>query len=955
MKTNEQLGYLFIFGLNHPVYFSLQPVMFSTSENKTVFTKITYTRKETDYLQKFMKRNHLSDFKDLTEANMRQILFSNGFFANPFASSGQSQVNLLAEEALNQYCLQRLWNLWPFLTTQENVFYLLPNKKIKDLRIMPVSLGLEAPILFLKANMDKESICLQMYCKINDRELPAVPAGGKNELLIEAGGKFYVLDKMKDIKLLRQFPQGKLVFHRREKMHVLRNFIFPLEKQYRLDLPPGLTIHIKQEAAAPQLKVAEYLNQFLMLMPQFLYDGNLVDYEDGTEILISNDKGNDFYPRSVETETAFFESLRALHPAFQKQRMKPFFYLPFTEVMKGSWFLKTIRKLQDQNVTVTGMKELKKFRYNPSVPVLKMKTTSGMDWFDLRIEVSYGAQKVPLRDIQKAIKSHQKVILLGDGSLGLIPEEWFDQYGMIMSAGEETKGKLRVNKALYTLMTDLHNLQNDKVIQTELKERIHLLQNVDTINLAPVSDHIQADLRPYQIAGFHWLQTLDKLQWGGCLADDMGLGKTLQTICFLQYVKETYSGSVNLVVCPTSLIYNWESELQKFAPDLKYHIYYGSNRSVSEEHLEKYDLIITSYGNMRNDITHLQNHVFHYVVLDESQAIKNPEALVTKAALLLKAKNRLILSGTPVQNNTFDLYAQMHFLNRGFLGNKEFFKNKFAIPIDKFGDSETAAELRKLVYPFILRRTKEKVASDLPDKTESILWCEMSGEQKKVYDEYKNYYRFQLQGKIEETGLEKATIFILEGLMRLRQICDSPLLVKDPEVKTSASIKIEELLREVLENSGNHKILIFSQFTQMLSLIREAFNKHNIKHIYLDGQTPAAERKSRVDQFQNEPDIQAFLISLKAGGVGLNLTAADYVYLIDPWWNPAVEDQSIDRTHRIGQTQKVFAYKMICKDTVEEKILQLQQKKKALSSELISEEKSFVKKLTKEDINFLFS
>jgi non-specific serine/threonine protein kinase len=255
----------------------------------------------------------------------------------------------------------------------------------------------------------------------------------------------------------------------------------------------------------------------------------------------------------------------------------------------------------------------------------------------------------------------------------------------------------------------------------------------------------------------------------------------------------------------------------------------------------------------------------------------------------------------------------------------------------------------------MLRRTKEQVATDLPDKTETVLWCTMNKEQRAVYEKYKNYYRHQLMNKIDEDGIGNASMYILEGLLRLRQICDSPVLIKDKDVTTSESIKLEELLREMVENTGTHKVLIFSQFTQMLQLIKEAFLEKNITHLYLDGSTPAGKRKDLVAEFQTDPEIKTFLISLKAGGVGLNLTAADYVYLIDPWWNPATEEQAIDRTHRIGQTQKVFAYKMICKDTVEEKILQLQQKKKSLSKELISEEKSFIKKLTKDDVEFLFS
>ena len=346
---------------------------------------------------------------------------------------------------------------------------------------------------------------------------------------------------------------------------------------------------------------------------------------------------------------------------------------------------------------------------------------------------------------------------------------------------------------------------------------------------------------------------------------------------------------------------------------------------------------------------------WHYVILDESQAIKNPEAQVTKAVQLLKAKNRLVLSGTPVQNNTFDLYAQFNFINPGILGSKEFYKTEFANPIDKNNDAEKSKALRQLIYPFLLRRTKEQVAKDLPDKTETILWCEMSKEQRGVYDDYKNYYRKMLMKKIAEDGMAKAGMYVLEGLLRLRQICDSPQLVKDKEVTTKKSIKIDELVRELEENTGNHKLLVFSQFTEMLSLIKDELNEKKIVFSYLDGSTPAAKRQEAVDKFQQDESIKVFLISLKAGGVGLNLTAADYVYIVDPWWNPAVEQQAIDRTHRIGQTKKIFAYKMICKNTVEEKIVQLQQRKKQIANDLVTEDAGFIKKLSKDDVEFLFS
>lgn len=734
-----------------------------------------------------------------------------------------------------------------------------------------------------------------------------------------------------------------------------KKIVKPQKKEASIKKEPEIKFETRKPEVVPHVLVNEYLSSFLMLRPRFTYDGYEVDYDDMEDIYIKNDEGAFRIERDRQTEKKFYEGLRNLHPTFSKQLYNPFFYLPFSEVMKGNWFLKTIRHLQEENFNVKGMENLKKFRYNTAEPKWEMKAGSGVDWFDLTINVSFGEQNVPLRDLQKAIKSNQKIVLLGDGTFGVLPEEWLQQYGMLMKLSEEKEGKLLVSKMHCVLLDELHSLIDKDTVLQELQEKKNKLREIENLATLPVSKKINAKLRPYQLSGFNWLQVLYELNWGGCLADDMGLGKTLQAICFLQYLKEKNKKTTSLVVCPTSLIYNWENELQKFAPALKYYIHYGSSRFFSLEHFEKYDIIITSYGTMRSDIHKLQKHRFEYVILDESQNIKNPDAMVTKAAQLLKAKNRFILSGTPVQNNTFDLYAQMHFLNPGFLGSKEFFKTEFATPIDKYGSKEKSLQLRKLIYPFILRRTKEQVATDLPDKTETILWCEMNKEQRSVYNEYKNYYRHRLMHKIEEDGMGNASFYILEGLLRLRQICDSPALINDKEVTTSESIKLEELLLEILENTGGHKVLVFSQFTQMLGLIKDAFIENKISHLYLDGSTPAAKRKDLVAQFQNDPEIKTFLISLKAGGVGLNLTAADYVYLIDPWWNPAVEEQAIDRTHRIGQTQKVFAYKMICKDTVEEKILQLQQKKKSLSKELISEEKSFIKKLTKDDVEFLFS
>jgi non-specific serine/threonine protein kinase len=450
---------------------------------------------------------------------------------------------------------------------------------------------------------------------------------------------------------------------------------------------------------------------------------------------------------------------------------------------------------------------------------------------------------------------------------------------------------------------------------------------------------------------------LREVQWGGILADDMGLGKTIQALSFIHFLKEEKGTLKALVVCPTSLMYNWQNEIKKFTPTLNYYLHHGGSRLKNGLMQNDIDVIITTYGTLRSDIKEFAEVNFDYVILDESQAIKNPSSKIAKAASILKANNRLCLSGTPLQNNTFDIFAQMNFLNPGMLGSQEFFKSEFSVPIDKFGEKEQKDHLRKLLYPFILRRTKEQVAKDLPEKQEMILFCEMGSEQRKIYDAYRNDFRDKILGVVQEQGIQKSQLTILQGLMKLRQICDSPAIIKekDGEKFPNTSVKLEEIGREITENISNHKALIFSQFLGMLALIREKLEELGVDYEYFDGSTAAIDREKAINRFQNDGTCRVFLISLKAGGVGLNLTAADYVYIVDPWWNPAVEQQAIDRTHRIGQTKNIFAYRMICNDTVEDKIIKLQEKKRALAKDLITDDEGFVKSLTKEDVEYLFS
>jgi len=443
----------------------------------------------------------------------------------------------------------------------------------------------------------------------------------------------------------------------------------------------------------------------------------------------------------------------------------------------------------------------------------------------------------------------------------------------------------------------------------------------------------------------------------------MGLGKTVQVLAYLQSqrelraersssIEEHSRSATTLLIVPKSPIANWQRESERFTPSLRFLEYVGNFRNKDTSAFNDYDVILTTYGTMLRDFELLRKYEFDHIILDESQAIKNPLAKSAKAARLLHGNHRIVLTGTPVENNTFEFWSQFAFLNPGLLGNMDYFKREFANPIESGGDEESAALLRKLVYPFILRRTKEQVAPELPPRTERIVYTDMIPAQKKLYSQTREKYRAELLGLIESDGIQDVRLKILKGLLRLRQIAIHPALV---EKSYRGEAPKFEVLFDTLETlqAENHKALIFSQFVETLRLVKKELGVRKIKYVYLDGQT--SNRQARIDQFQTDPSYPFFLISLKAGGVGLNLTAADYVIHLDPWWNPAVEMQASDRAHRIGQDKPVFVYKIIARDTVEEKILQLQEKKRALVKSIIATEASFFKSLTSDDVKSLFS
>jgi non-specific serine/threonine protein kinase len=617
------------------------------------------------------------------------------------------------------------------------------------------------------------------------------------------------------------------------------------------------------------------------------------------------------------------------------------------------FLMRYIPKATAAGFEVYGEENIKNVRINRHPPTISFNISSGIDWFDLQADISYGDQRVSLKDMRKALKKRENYIKLADGTIGEVPQEWLERYKHLFGLAEETDDGLRFSQQQVTLLDQLLGESERVSTDDEFQRRRQRLRGFTSITPQELPQNLTGELRPYQKAGVDWLHFLREYQFGGCLADDMGLGKTIQVLAFLQSLRERgISNKANLIVLPRSLLVNWQREADKFTPQLKILEYHGQLREKDPAVFDQYDLVTTTYGIVIKDIELLRGYRFHYVVLDESQAIKNPVSQSAKACRLLQSDHRLVMTGTPVENSTFELWSQFAFLNPGLLGNLEYFKSEIGGPIERDGNAETAQFLRKMVYPFILRRTKEQVAPELPPRTERLIYGEMDTAQRKIYTRTRDEFRKSLLGLIEGQGMENARMKILEGLLRLRQICIHPRLVDKAYRGESAKF---EMLLENIETllAEKHKALIFSQFVETLKLLRAELDARGIRYAYLDGQT--VNRQDQVDTFQNDDTIPFFLISLKAGGVGLNLTAADYVIHIDPWWNPAVEMQASDRAHRIGQDKPVFVYKYILRDSVEEKILLLQERKKNLVEQLITTESSFFKSITAEDVKVLFS
>ena len=737
----------------------------------------------------------------------------------------------------------------------------------------------------------------------------------------------------------------------------------------------------------PPRKTLLSLEQDLSLCPvlivKFKYENSLYLADSVSNVFVSFEKNHENYSfkkfvRDKAWEEEQLESLKKLglkykngfwNPDEDKQKPEAEnYYRPV------QWLAKNREELEKQGYLIQQNKLNTK--YFTGSQLLEIQIKSNEDWFDIHAMVKFGDYQIPFIRLRKHILNDIREFELPSGEIAILPLEWFASYREIFPYSKLDGNIIKIKKHHYQLIQE-----NIKGIDRDYFKK---LENIISGSAQPVEipAELNASLRNYQAEGYSWIYQLYENQLGGCLADDMGLGKTLQTLTLLLKIRKPNSpllfqepetndqkqmslfGTLepsndeiqpaSLIVMPTSLIHNWANEIQKFAPSLKVYKHVGALRNKSNNmalSVKYYDVILTTYGTLRNDYEMLSKFYFHYLILDESQNIKNSSSKTYKSLLEIRSKHKLVITGTPIENSLSDLWSQFNFLNKGLLGSLPYFKREFITPIEKKNDETQQLKLQKLIRPFVLRRTKEEVEKDLPALTEQIRYCEMTEEQREIYETEKSAIRNTILKNIESNGIKKSALVILQGLTKLRQMANHPVLI-NPEFEYESG-KFNEIY-QYLKNlvAQKHKVLIFSSFVKHLELLQAKIESKNWKYSLLTGKT--INRQEVIRQFQDDPDNHIFLISLKAGGVGLNLTSADYVFIIDPWWNPAAENQAISRAHRIGQDKKVFVYRFITEDSIEEKIQALKSKKSALADKFINSNNP-ISIISQEEIISLFS
>ena len=751
--------------------------------------------------------------------------------------------------------------------------------------------------------------------------------------------------------LVRELRARNVVSFHEAELPAVVGALAQLPRTPPIQLATGLNVTEVSPSPVPVLTLTAWAeswrrDQFSLALA-FDYDGLSVS-ETRPGAAVFDARNNRIVRRNLEVEAAAHQRLQSMGA----RREHDWRFGGDVLVLPVGRFQALLRPLTAEGwiVLVNGV------RHRP-ITDLRATVRSGVDWFDVECEVVAGDVELPLPLVLEALRGKQSTITLDDGSVGLIDAELRARLAPVVAMTALSQ-KLRFRASQAALLDALLATLPDVDADARFEQARVELRAFERVQPAHEPRTFQGELRPYQRDALGWFHFLRRFGLGGCLADDMGLGKTVQVLALFE-ARRLEGAGPSLVVVPRSLIFNWRQEAGRFTPALRVLDHTGTGRSRSSIELGDANLVLTTYGTLRRDITALREIEFDYVVLDEAQAIKNATTAAAKAARLLRGANRLALSGTPIENRVEELWSLFEFLNPGMLGTSSAFRSLARarsaprVPSSAPAAGADTAVLARALRPVVLRRTKELVAPELPPRVEQTLLVELEPPQRKVYDELLAHYRGSLLPYVARMGMERSRMKVLEALLRLRQAACHPALISRT-ADDAPSAKLDVLVPKLAEAAAEqHKSLVFSQFTSFLALLRERLDADRVRYAYLDGDT--RDRQSVVEQFQQDPECRLFLISLRAGGQGLNLTAADYVFLLDPWWNPAVEAQAIDRAHRIGQHRHVIATRLVARDTIEEKILELQRTKRDLADAILSEDQGTLAKIGREELELLLA
>ena len=798
--------------------------------------------------------------------------------------------------------------------------------------------------LFIRDNKEIEDR-LDIYIEINDNLLT------KNNIVgnyIYSQSTFYKVDIEEDT----QFPLSDL-FQKIDK-YELESYATLILKNYKnidLKYEDYETVVSEERNAIPQIIIEKisFDNSLYIKINSII---STMDYEFFTKnkietVLIVNELEKKLEISKINLENLssdMFEIVKVLTKLQKSIGLKSSYYIDnenfiiLNEELAKEFVKKELLQLTGK-YSIIGTDRLRKYNIKAVRPKLSGKFSYNLDYFEGEVEVEIEGEKFSIQQLLNNYKKDEYIIL-SDGTNALINREYIEKLQRVFK--EEDGNKIKVS---FFDMPIVQDMIDEKAFENDFLGNKDFFEGINELPKEEVEyPKLNATLRDYQKYGYKWLKYLTDNNLGACLADDMGLGKTLQAIALLSNLHEEKKKK-SMVIMPKSLIYNWENEIKKFAPKLKVGVYYGINRDFSS--LKKVDVILTTYGTIRNDIENLLENKFDLLILDESQNIKNINSQTTKAVLLLNAKKRVALSGTPIENNLLELYSLFRFLNPEMFGSVQRFTNNYIVPIQKYSDISTIEELKKKIYPFLLRRVKKEVLEDLPDKIEKLVYVDMNDEHRRFYEERRKYYYSLLEKNTSSQGnFDK--FFVLQAINELRHIVSSPELGSKKIISSKKEVLIENVV-EAIEN--NHKVLVFVNYLSSIESICDSLKENKIKYLKMTGQTK--DRQTLVDKFQSDSRYKVFVMTLKTGGVGLNLVSADTIFIYDPWWNTTVENQAIDRAYRLGQDKTVFAYKMIMRNTIEEKILKLQEIKNKLLDDLISEDNLSTKNLSKNDIEFI--